>query len=162
MSDDIIGALVGHGYRLSQYERDRRALVVSLIESSDLPRTTEHPHVSGMTCECGASEWAFLRFIKADGDDVAVFACVVCGAGGKGSHAVKKSYIDPTGLPIVKDKRSESCQVCGHFGVQTHHWAPVHLFGAEAWIWPTANLCVTCHQRWHRLVTPNMALKRAE
>lgn len=158
---DIIEDLVGSGIRLSPHQLARRALVLSLIECSDLPRTTRHPHVAGKSCLCGTSEWAFLRFIKADGDAVAVYACVTCGAGGTGSHAVRKSYIDPTGLPIVNDNRKDRCEVCGALGVQVHHWAPRHLFGNQADVWPTSKLCVDHHAYWHSKVTPGMAEKRA-
>ncbi len=161
MSDDIISDLVGHSHRPSEHERNRRASVLSLIECSDLPRTTRHPHVEGKICECGASEWAFLRFIKADGDAIAVYACATCGAGGSGSHGVKKLFVNPAGLPIVNDNRADRCEVCGALGVQVHHWAPRHLFGTEADVWPTSKLCVNHHTYWHDKVTPNMASKRA-
>ncbi len=50
------------------------------------------------------------------------------------------------------------CAVCGTVGPrEVHHWAPRHLFGADADKWPTANLCGACHRQWHDLVTPKMS-----
>lgn len=49
------------------------------------------------------------------------------------------------------------CEACYREAaeLQLHHWAPRHLFGDErADYWPTAMLCLPCHQRWHDLVTP--------
>ena len=39
--------------------------------------------------------------------------------------------------------------VCGAEGAELHHWAPKEVFGQEANAWPTAFLCVACHQEWH-------------
>ncbi|MGH9280201.1 MAG: hypothetical protein ACRD12_19135 [Acidimicrobiales bacterium] len=41
-------------------------------------------------------------------------------------------------------------QVCGSFGTELHHWAPTAVFGPEATLWPTAQLCPDCHAEWHR------------
>ena len=50
------------------------------------------------------------------------------------------------------------CAACGAVGPrEVHHWAPRHLFGADADKWPTADLCGACHRRWHDLVTPAMS-----
>jgi len=51
------------------------------------------------------------------------------------------------------------CAVCGAQGAEKHHWALRFLFGNEADKWPTAMLCVTCHLRWHNVVTPHMCSK---
>lgn len=48
------------------------------------------------------------------------------------------------------------CERCGAQGTELHHWAPSALFGGEADDWPTSYLCVTCHARWHQVVTPNL------
>lgn len=53
----------------------------------------------------------------------------------------------------------EVCVVCGSLGVELHHFAPRHLFGADADKWPTAYLCRTHHKQWHDIVTPNMCKK---
>lgn len=59
-----------------------------------------------------------------------------------------------------KMETKKLCEVCSDdSGTETHHFAPRHLFGDEAELWKTAELCKTCHKRWHDLVTPNMCRK---
>jgi hypothetical protein len=54
------------------------------------------------------------------------------------------------------------CAVCGTVAaLETHHFAPRHLFGSDCNKWPTADLCGPCHRRWHDLVTPTMSKRRA-
>lgn len=62
--------------------------------------------------------------------------------------------VDIETLEILSDQRVKTppCAVCGTRGSETHHWAPRHLFGAEADLWPTVRLCRRCHQRWYRVV----------
>ena len=56
----------------------------------------------------------------------------------------------------------KACEVCGSTqSVHEHHWAPFHLFGAEAAKWPTSFLCQPCHSRWHSVVTPRMGKRNA-
>lgn len=54
-------------------------------------------------------------------------------------------------IPVIRDDRPPTtCERCGARGVETHHWAPREWFGKrEADLWPTAELCRTCHQIWH-------------
>ncbi len=64
-------------------------------------------------------------------------------------------------MPIAWDRLGEGwrpCERCGEkAALQEHHWAPKHLFGEdEADRWPKSYLCEACHDRWHRVVTPNM------
>ena len=43
----------------------------------------------------------------------------------------------------------ERCSHCGRADqVETHHWAPYHLF-PDADHWPTSPLCPDCHRLWH-------------
>lgn len=61
-------------------------------------------------------------------------------------------------IDLSKDNCMKPCTVCGVTGsTELHHWAPKHLFGDEAYKWPTANLCRECHLKWHKIVTPNMS-----
>lgn len=56
------------------------------------------------------------------------------------------------------------CAVCGHPDTQLHHWFPQALArkaGINPDGWPTAYLCSTCHDLWHRIVTPAL-LNRPE
>ena len=60
-------------------------------------------------------------------------------------------------IDLSEDLCMQPCAVRGTTGsTELHHWAPKHLFGAETYKWPTANLCRECHVRWHKYVTPNM------
>ena len=76
---------------------------------------------------------------------------------------IKRSEIEnwedlPEYIPKIVDHRQ--CCVCGADGAEVHHWAPFHIFGDEADKWPVALLCVKCHLRWHKLVTPEMSSRR--
>ena len=54
------------------------------------------------------------------------------------------------------------CARCGVVGpTESHHWAPRHLFGADADSWPMSDLCGPCHKRWHEVVTPKMSHQRS-
>lgn len=53
----------------------------------------------------------------------------------------------------MRPKYEENCGVCGTVGpIERHHLAPQALFGDDAELWPTVNVCTTCHDLWHRLV----------
>lgn len=103
---------------------------------------------------------AFVRTITASGASNIWWRCNDCHANVLGSgYWVPAEYLEETGvdvatLEIVSDKRPTTppCVVCGKRGTEHHHWAPRHLFGTEADLWPTAWLCRSCHQRWHRVV----------
>lgn len=64
---------------------------------------------------------------------------------------------------IIKIKESTNndnykyiCYVCNSTnGIQKHHFAPKNLFGKDCNKWPTAYLCIDCHFKWHRLITPD-------
>jgi Zn finger protein HypA/HybF involved in hydrogenase expression len=82
------------------------------------------------------------------------------------SHKVARERgADIEALPVHVDyrkpgSRCERCRTAG-MGVEYHHWAPYHLFGAVCEEWPGAFLCPACHNEWHRIVTPDMARRRA-
>ena len=60
-------------------------------------------------------------------------------------------------LPVLPARFEQRCSKCGERGAELHHWAPRALFGKdEADQWPKDYLCVTCHRRWHQLVTPSL------
>lgn len=55
----------------------------------------------------------------------------------------------------------KACARCGVVGpTESHHWAPRHLFGAEADSWPVSELCGPCHKRWHEVMTPKMSSRK--
>ncbi len=60
-----------------------------------------------------------------------------------------------TRVPVIEDNRMTSCERCGDLGVESHHFAPRHLF-AESHAWPTGDLCRPCHRHWHNVMTPHM------
>ena len=72
-------------------------------------------------------------------------------------QTVTQIWIADGRIDLSKDNSMQPCEVCGEKGTtEFHHWAPKHLFGDEAYKWPTGNLCRDCHAKWHRIVTPNM------
>ena len=77
--------------------------------------------------------------------------------------ASKKDLVDYHYLIIddhfYKSKFQENCEVCGKLGAELHHYAPYYLFKEESNNWPTGYLCISCHRKWHALVTPNMSQK---
>jgi hypothetical protein len=71
---------------------------------------------------------------------------------------VTQRWISEGKIDLAEDNCMQPCVVCGTSGsTELHHWAPKHLFGLEAYKWPTANLCRACHLRWHKTVTPKMS-----
>jgi hypothetical protein len=62
-------------------------------------------------------------------------------------------------LPIIMPHLYSRCGRCGARGCEEHHWAPIAIFGQEeADKWPKDFLCKTCHDEWHRMVTPQLVL----
>lgn len=58
-----------------------------------------------------------------------------------------------------------SCEVCGSLGSETHHFAPQsgNLFwGENRYRWKTSELCVSCHRKWHTIVTPYLPGYKSE
>lgn len=91
--------------------------------------------------------------IFADGSKHLYAGCRLCG------HNISRRMSpvlgrDRDGLPIGEDRRLRNppCAVCGSMGTQLHHFAPRHIFGDEADLWPTAYLCPDCHAEWHQRV----------
>ena len=65
--------------------------------------------------------------------------------------------IDITALRVVRHMDQPRCARCGERAGEEHHWAPQALFGKEeADRWPKDFLCKSCHDEWHRLVTPQL------
>lgn len=112
---------------------------------------------------------AFVRTITASGATNIWWRRNDCQANVLGSgYWVPAEHLEETGvdididtLEIVSDKRSKTppCVVCGARGTENQHWAPRHLLGVEAELWPTAWLCRACHQRWHRVVEHQRKLR---
>lgn len=60
-------------------------------------------------------------------------------------------------LPLIVNVPCNRCVKCGDRNCELHHWAPRAIFGKdECEQWPQDYLCKACHDRWHRLVTPQL------
>lgn len=95
--------------------------------------------------------------IRSNGVRIASKRCLACGYE-NATRGAKPSDVD---LPLWEDGTSDApCERCGSTdGVEVHHWAPRHLFD-DADQWPMSDLCRPCHALWHRLVTPEMGMRK--
>jgi len=59
-------------------------------------------------------------------------------------------------FPVLCSDAIAFCVVCGEKGTEMHHWAPQSIFKDEAEKWPKDMLCLSCHKKWHKMVTPNL------
>lgn len=113
----------------------------------------------------------FIGWAKTvSGSTIFPLVCAACGE--VSTRYVKRidaerAHAEGLDVPMVETRTmsrfhgANVCEACKlETGTEVHHWAPRHLFGDEADAWPTANLCVECHKRWHALVTPNMSRKK--
>ena len=65
--------------------------------------------------------------------------------------------VDLGWLPVVQNMKAPRCARCGRRGAEEHHWGPRAIFGPEdAETWPKDYLCKSCHDAWHRRVTPQL------
>jgi hypothetical protein len=102
----------------------------------------------------------FVRNIATNGEDQVWWRCDDCRINLLGSgHWVPHEYltdrdVDISRLEVIQDhrRRTPPCRVCGERGAELDHWAPRHLFGADADLWPTDYLCKRGHQPWHQRV----------
>ena len=58
-------------------------------------------------------------------------------------------------LPVLNPAVQVECERCYRSGVEYHHWMPRAL-SEDADQWPGGYLCRSCHEEWHRLVTPGL------
>ena len=121
-----------------------------------------------MICRKCGSESRLVKDIKTDGSEQFWFKCLSCEANAKGpgTWIPKRSIINPDKVEINNDYRTDTdrCAVIGcNEPAQDHHWAPRHIFGAEAENWPRSYLCLKHHDLWHRLVEgDNRCTKRRD
>lgn len=65
--------------------------------------------------------------------------------------------VDLSLVRVVEVLEAPRCARCGARGAEEHHWAPRAIFGKEsADDWPKDFLCKSCHDEWHRRVTPQL------
>lgn len=104
--------------------------------------------------ECGWIEaWELVRCRNQGGHWQHFF---MCHCGFRQTRYLPKKLVKGSGLSVreVEPKRARHrCEKCGADGAESHHWAPRHIFGDEADLWPVSFLCPTCYQRWHDLMT---------
>jgi hypothetical protein len=109
-------------------------------------------------CEkCGWCSWAVIKQKNRGGAWQFRYMCQGCEY--MVPKYLKKSDVvaaglDPEEMPISGARNT--CEVCGNDGAQNHHWAPYAFFGNEADNWPQSFLCIDCHSRWHKIVTPHI------
>ena len=58
-------------------------------------------------------------------------------------------------IVIDVHKSPVPCERCGSPFAEGHHWAPRAYFD-DADLWPMSYLCVPCHLRWHKIMTPGL------
>ena len=106
---------------------------------------------------CGQKCWFVGHFVDAGGHPKYPFVCFLCGR--RSQRYAKRKVVERSGVtPVELHPQIPPfvCEVCGEQGAQEHHWAPTHIFGDDADIWPKSFLCTRHHELWHKLVTPNM------
>ncbi len=113
-----------------------------------------------MSCPHPPDYVSYAKMIAGNGAEHIIRWCWECGHRTEGAFVGKDEArelgLDKSTLEVVKDNRTEHCEVCSDLGAEEHHWAPRYLFGDESGQWPTSLLCVPCHIRWHSIVTPKM------
>lgn len=121
--------------------------------------------VSKYCKKCGTS--CLLAQDRAANGSVQIFWwCVNCWNYADPLHAfirhdevVSVLKVDITSIGVIERYPQQArpiCEVCGQPGAEEHHWAPKHIFRADAERWPKSYLCKQHHDEWHARVTPNM------
>lgn len=79
--------------------------------------------------------------------------CLDCGKPAKpGNFAPKPAFLpnEIEAMPWTEASNKAKCPVCRtHAHLECHHLAPREFFGNECDLWPTVEVCRTCHERWH-------------
>lgn len=115
--------------------------------------------------ECSHDRGSELLALVARNGAMHVYTgCRECHANLENGRLHPAENIDITLLPVGLDQRLDNppCQVCGSFGTEVHHWAPSAVFGREAALWPTGQLCRDCHAEWHRRMEEHYSAKPAQ
>jgi hypothetical protein len=92
-----------------------------------------------------------VRIVKSNGLQEARDRCADCGDWWGG---VKLSDLNVPieSVPLWRDRRTDDhpCERCGDPATESHHWAPVAIFGWDiANSYPQSWLCRDCHTTWH-------------
>lgn len=121
----------------------------------------------GQCVGCKARVTGFLhRQFSENGAETFLWQCGACGQKGcfgqplfisKNTVRLHLTEEQIELLPIIMPNLYSRCAKCGARGCEEHHWAPIGIFGREeADKWPKDFLCKTCHDEWHRMVTPQL------
>jgi len=118
------------------------------------------------TCST-STEQTISRCITASGSECFGWHCSGCNRwslDSKRRQWIPKAELEANGvileeLPTAETKRQERCAKCGGRGAELHHWAPRSFFKDQADSWPVDYLCKSCHDQWHRIVTPSLIYK---
>jgi hypothetical protein len=116
----------------------------------------------GISCpKCGSVDnWTPRPFVNRGGHITFPFICVAknlfsdeCGY--RSPFIASKDEVDEGIISYIPMHASDkpTCERCGVSGAEYHHWAPKYLF-EDTEKWPGSYLCISCHQRWHDIVTP--------
>ena len=116
-----------------------------------------------MKCQkCNSENMGIITYHTASGSIVYPWCCIDCNK--RTTHYVSKKdfaiHADFLTDIVHHSEYKQICQVCGTIGAELHHYAPYYLFKEECNAWPTGYLCIPCHKKWHKLVTPNMCQKQ--
>ncbi len=102
----------------------------------------EHPRRTG------------YRTLAANGTSMIAAYCVQCRSKVTDwipHEWLRRRGVEPSDVPLLYDySGTGECARCGSTdGTEVHHFAPKHLFD-DYDQWPTADLCRSCHDEWHR------------
>jgi len=117
----------------------------------------------------GETGWVLYRHINANASETFVWKCSRCEK--KNPDNVPPLWISKEtisqrltpdeieALPVIMPGLYERCARCGNRGTEKHHWAPQAMF-KDADEWPQDYLCKSCHDHWHRVVTPQLTTEK--
>lgn len=119
-----------------------------------------------MKCVRCDVEGVIYRQINKSGSKVVVERCPNCRSNTRpGAAFLSKKGYDWDALPLFEDYTDVSfpCCVegCERKDTQLHHFAPRHLFGEDADLWPTGYLCTDHHSEWHQKTQTGSYAKRS-
>lgn len=115
-----------------------------------------------MKCQkCNSENMGIMTYHTAAGSIVYPWVCMNCNKRTTSYVAIRDFSIYAEFLTdiVYHSEHKKTCDVCGTLGAELHHYAPQYLFD-DADKWPKGYLCVPCHTKWHKLVTPNMCQKQ--
>ena len=129
---------------------------------------------SGLCLNCNIQTEAVLYLcLNQGGAETFVFACCRCAKRnpfGSRQYYIPRVSVEAkltpeqiAALPVIMPDATNRCVRCGERTAEMHHWAPRKIFGnKECEQWPKDWLCKTCHDAWHKIVTPQLVKENYE